>query len=53
MFLNLCRPVPIKAREATAHEKAELGPKVVAYKGYGGYQRRTDRPITLGALTPA
>ena len=33
---------------ATAAEKADLWPKVVAaYKGYGGYQKRTERDIPL------
>lgn len=41
------------ARVATAEEKAELWPQVVqAYKGYGGYQDRTDRDIPLVILTP-
>jgi deazaflavin-dependent oxidoreductase (nitroreductase family) len=42
------------ARVATAEEKAELWPRVVAaYKGYGGYQKRTSRDIPLVLLTPA
>lgn len=37
-----------RARTATAEEKARLWPDVVAaYRGYGGYQRRTDRDIPL------
>ncbi len=40
------------ARVATPGEKAELWPQVVeAYKGYGGYQERTDRDIPLVILT--
>lgn len=40
------------ARVATTDEKAELWPQVVkAYKGYGGYQEKTDRDIPLVILT--
>jgi hypothetical protein len=36
------------ATTATDAEKAELWPKIVAaYKGYGGYQKRTERDIPL------
>ena len=36
------------ATVATNEQKAELWPKIVAaYKGYGGYQRRTEREIPL------
>jgi len=36
------------ARPASAQEKAELWPRVVAaYKGYDGYQHRTERDIPL------
>lgn len=36
------------ATTATTAEKAELWPKIVAaYKGYGGYQKRTERNIPL------
>ena len=36
------------ATAATAAEKAELWPKIVAaYKGYGGYQKKTERDIPL------
>lgn len=36
------------ARTATADEKTRLWPEVVdAYRGYAGYQRRTDRDIPL------
>ncbi|MBW3556332.1 MAG: nitroreductase family deazaflavin-dependent oxidoreductase [Actinobacteria bacterium] len=41
------------ARTATAEEKARLWPGIVAtYKGYGAYQRRTQRDIPLVILTP-
>lgn len=36
------------ATTASAAEKAELWPKIVAaYKGYAGYQKRTERDIPL------
>ena len=36
------------ATTATTAEKAELWPKIVAaYKGYSGYQKRTERDIPL------
>ncbi len=39
---------PMRARPATAQERAELWPVVVkAYRGYEGYQRNTDREIPL------
>ncbi len=39
---------PMIATVATNEQKAELWPKIVAaYKGYGGYQRRTERDIPL------
>ncbi len=41
------------ARRASAAEKAELWPRVVAaYQGYGGYQRRTERDIPLVICEP-
>ena len=41
------------ARTATSQEKRELWPKVVAaYKGYDGYQRRTQRDIPLVICEP-
>lgn len=44
----------MRARVATAAEKAKLWDDVVrAYKGYGGYQKRTDRDIPLAILEPA
>ena len=42
------------ARTATAEEKSDLWPEVVAaYKGYAGYQTKTDRDIPLVILEPA
>lgn len=42
---------PMKARVATAEEKAELWPQIVrAYSGYGGYQERTEREIPVVVL---
>lgn len=39
---------PMVARTATAAEKAELWPTIVAaYKGYAGYQKRTERDIPV------
>ena len=47
------RTRPMKARVATADEKAELWPRVVAaHKGYGQYQTRTEREIPLVILEP-
>jgi len=44
---------PMRARPATTEEKDELWPRVVAaYKGYGGYQRRTERDIPLVICEP-
>ena len=43
----------VRARQATAEEKAELWPRVVAaYRGYAGYQRRTERDIPLVLCDP-
>ncbi|MGO8870510.1 MAG: nitroreductase family deazaflavin-dependent oxidoreductase [Acidimicrobiales bacterium] len=43
----------MQARTATKEERAELWPQVVAaYKGYDGYQRRTDRNIPLVICEP-
>ncbi len=45
---------PYVARVADAEERARLWPTVEAtYKGYAGYQRKTDREIPLVLLTPA
>jgi deazaflavin-dependent oxidoreductase (nitroreductase family) len=44
---------PMRARTATAEEKAELWPRVVAaYKGYAAYQRNTDRDIPVVICEP-
>ena len=46
-----CRPM--RARRASTDEKAALWPRVVAaYKGYSGYQRRTERDIPLVICEP-
>jgi deazaflavin-dependent oxidoreductase (nitroreductase family) len=43
----------MRARVATAEEKQALWPKVTqAYRGYAGYQQRTDRDIPLVILNP-
>jgi deazaflavin-dependent oxidoreductase (nitroreductase family) len=47
-------PMTLVARTASAHEKDELWPQIVAaYKGYGGYQRKTDRDIPVVLAEPA
>jgi len=44
---------PVRARQASAAEKAELWPRVIAaYHGYAGYQRRTQRDIPLVLCDP-
>jgi deazaflavin-dependent oxidoreductase (nitroreductase family) len=44
---------PMRARRASAQEKAELWPQVVAaYRGYGRYQRRTKRDIPVVICEP-
>lgn len=44
----------MRARTATPEEKERLWPKVTSqYKGYAGYQKRTDRDIPLVILDPA
>lgn len=44
---------PMTARTATDDEKAELWPQIVAaYKGYAGYQTKTDREIPVVICTP-
>ena len=41
------------ARTATADEKAKLWPEITStYKGYAGYQKRTDRDIPVVICTP-
>ena len=43
----------LRARRATAEEKEELWPQVVAaYKGYGSYRQRTSRDIPLVICEP-
>ena len=45
---------PMRARVATPEERAALWPRVTAaYKGYAGYQTKTDREIPLVLLEPA
>jgi deazaflavin-dependent oxidoreductase (nitroreductase family) len=44
---------PMRARTASEAEKAELWPQIVsAYKGYGGYQAKTERVIPVVILEP-
>lgn len=44
---------PMRARTASPEEKAELWPQIVrAYKGYAGYQKRTDRDIPVVICEP-
>jgi len=44
---------PMRARTATAEEKAEMWPAIVAaYKGYAGYQKRTERDIPVVICEP-
>lgn len=44
---------PMVARTASAEEKAELWPKIVAaYKGYADYQKRTSRDIPVVICEP-
>ncbi len=43
---------PMRARTATAEEKAAYWPRIVkAYRGYAAYQRRTDRDIPVVLLS--
>jgi deazaflavin-dependent oxidoreductase (nitroreductase family) len=45
---------PYTARVATADERERLWPQVTStYKGYAGYQRKTEREIPLVLLEPA
>ncbi len=47
-------PKPMHARVATAAERAELWPTVIAdHTRYGGYQSKTTREIALVLLEPA
>jgi deazaflavin-dependent oxidoreductase (nitroreductase family) len=44
---------PMRARTADAAERAELWPRITAaYKGYAGYQKRTDREIPVVICEP-
>jgi deazaflavin-dependent oxidoreductase (nitroreductase family) len=44
---------PMRARRASAEEKAELWPRIVAsYKGYGEYQKKTERDIPVVICEP-
>jgi deazaflavin-dependent oxidoreductase (nitroreductase family) len=44
---------PMRAREATPEERAELWPKVTSdYRNYGNYQTKTDREIPLVIVEP-
>ena len=44
---------PMRARVATADERAELWPKIAGkYRNYAGYQKRTSREIPLVLLEP-
>ena len=44
----------MRARVANPEERAALWPKVIAaYRGYAGYQAKTDREIPLVMLEPA
>jgi len=47
-------PITLVARTASAEEKTELWPRIVAaYKGYGGYQSKTQRDIPVVVAEPA
>ena len=47
------RKRPMRARIASADERASLWPRVTStYKGYAGYQTRTEREIPLVILEP-
>ncbi len=47
-------PLSLVARTASADEKAELWPDIVAaYKGYAGYAEKTDRDIPVVICEPA
>jgi deazaflavin-dependent oxidoreductase (nitroreductase family) len=44
---------PMRARIANAEERADLWPRVTStYKGYAGYQTKTEREIPLVILEP-
>lgn len=45
--------VPMRAHTASAEEKAELWPRIVAtYRGYAGYQHKTERDIPVVICEP-
>jgi deazaflavin-dependent oxidoreductase (nitroreductase family) len=45
--------LPMRAHIASAEERAELWPRVTStYKGYAGYQTKTEREIPLVILEP-
>jgi deazaflavin-dependent oxidoreductase (nitroreductase family) len=47
------RTMPMRARTASAEEKAELWPAIVAaYRGYESYQRKTARDIPVVICEP-
>lgn len=47
------RRIPVRAREATAEERARLWPKAAAYNApWGHYRERTTREIPLVLLDP-
>jgi deazaflavin-dependent oxidoreductase (nitroreductase family) len=47
------KTLPMRARTATAAEKAELWPEIVAaYRGYAEYQRKTTRDIPVVICEP-
>lgn len=47
------RTLPMRARTATAQERAELWPRITgAYRGYAGYQRKTARQIPVVICEP-
>ncbi len=47
-------PITLVARTATADEKAELWTQILAaFKGYGGYQNKTERDIPVVVAEPA
>ncbi len=44
---------PMRARTASEEEKADMWPKITSmYKGYAGYQEKTDRDIPVVILEP-
>ncbi len=46
-------PIALLARTASEDEKADLWPRIVdSYKGYAGYQSKTDRNIPVVIATP-